>query len=290
MDEVTLTPSRIQPRFVPWLWLSLEGVDPEEVMARTGVENDVVPPPELIERHSGFVPSSWTLSTQGRVRSKKLIDHVDWIVERLSDKLNAFKEIANGARSAQIRAHGPPHKWDYDTSTLDTIRDRLGVDVVFEVVLMRDTVNADDLTYRPARAEDAASIAMLLGELGYPARAEAVPGRLSQLAEYPNTLALVAADGGEVVGVVTAHVFPALHAAEPVAWLTSMVVSGEHRSRGIGSELIERAEQWALEKGAPKISLTSALHREHAHAFYEVKQGYEKTGLRFSKALKPDRG
>jgi GNAT superfamily N-acetyltransferase len=154
---------------------------------------------------------------------------------------------------------------------------------------MRDTVNADDLTYRPARAEDAAGIGMLLGELGYPAAAQAVPGRLSRLAQYPNTLALVAVDGSEVVGVVTAHVFPALHAAEPVAWLTSMVVSGEHRSRGIGSELIERAEQWALEKGALKISLTSALHREDAHAFYEVKQGYEKTGLRFSKVLKPGR-
>jgi predicted N-acetyltransferase YhbS len=116
-----------------------------------------------------------------------------------------------------------------------------------------------------------------------------VPDRLSALSNYPNTLALVAADGDEVVGIVTAHVFPALHAAEPVAWLTSMVVSDKQRSRGIGSELIERAEQWAMEKGALKISLTSALHREGAHAFYELKQGYEKTGLRFSKILGEER-
>jgi GNAT superfamily N-acetyltransferase len=64
-----------------------------------------------------------------------------------------------------------------------------------------------------------------------------------------------------------------------------MVVAHRERSRGIGSELIERAERWAMERGAAKISLTSALHRQHAHAFYEVKQRYDKTGLRFSKIL-----
>jgi GNAT superfamily N-acetyltransferase len=150
---------------------------------------------------------------------------------------------------------------------------------------LTDAVPAGDLAYRPARADDSDAIAVLLGQLGYPASASEIPARLAALADYPNALTLVAADRGEVVGIVTAHVFPSLHVAEPVAWITSMVVSEEHRSRGIGSELIERAERWAVEKGAVKVALTSALHREDAHAFYEKKQRYEKTGLRFSKGL-----
>ena len=144
---------------------------------------------------------------------------------------------------------------------------------------------AGDLVYRPARVEDSDAIAGLLGQLGYPALADDIPARLAALADYPNALTLAAADREEVIGLVTAHVFPSLHVAEPVAWITSMVVSEKHRMRGIGSELIERAEQWALEKGAVKVSLTSALHREDAHSFYEKKRHYQKTGLRFSKVL-----
>ena len=146
-----------------------------------------------------------------------------------------------------------------------------------------------DLTYREATADDAAGIAILLGELGYPAEAEEIPGRLAALAGQRATIVMVAVHAEAVVGVITAMVFPALHSPEPVAWITSMVVSSEHRSHGIGSALVERIEKWALGHGAARVSLTSALRRENAHAFYVTKQGYEKTGLRFSKVLEPDR-
>ena len=289
MAPVMLTPTRIQPRFEPRVSLSLEGVDPERVSEQLGIPSDLVLPPSVIERleSEGTQLTSWALDTHDHVRTNRLADHVAWITARLAGKMEAFRKIAEVASSAELRLNGPDRKWELDKATIDRVNHELGVRVVFVISHFHkaSVVAADDLSYRPARAGDSDAIAGLLDELGYPALASEVPARLAELAKYPNTLALVAADGAEVVGIVTAQVFPSLHASEPVAWITSMVVSSQHRGRGIGSELVERAERWALEKGAVKVSLTSALHREEAHAFYQKKQLYEKTGLRFSKLL-----
>jgi ribosomal protein S18 acetylase RimI-like enzyme len=56
------------------------------------------------------------------------------------------------------------------------------------------------------------------------------------------------------------------------------------RGQGVGSALVARAEAWAAEHGALRISLTSALHRESAHAFYKARD-YEHTGVRLTKVF-----
>lgn len=285
---VRVTLSRIQPRFEPRAWLSLEGVDPKRVSEELGIESDLEVPPEILERleEDGGV-RAWQIKTHNHVHTNRLADHIDWLFQRLAGKEERFQEIASTAQDAAFRVHGPDNKWQLDLDAMRSVRERLGVNVVFEMTILHaDVVHADDLTYREARASDASGIAVLLGELGYPANAREIPARLTALSKYPNVLTLVASDRGDIVGVVTAHVFPSLHAAEPVAWITSMVVSSNHQHLGIGSELVERAERWALERGAVRVSLTSALHREDAHAFYEKKQRYERTGLRFSKVLR----
>jgi GNAT superfamily N-acetyltransferase len=138
---------------------------------------------------------------------------------------------------------------------------------------------------RPAVAGDAAAIARLLGQLGYPTDADEIPARLEQIHARPGTTVVVAEDsGGEVVGAVTVHLFQALHTSGPTAWLTAVVVEEKARGRGIGTALVEYAEQWARRHGASRISLTSALHRTAAHEFYKSRQ-YEHTGLRLSKIL-----
>lgn len=145
-------------------------------------------------------------------------------------------------------------------------------------------MSSDSVTFRAAEAGDAELLAPLLTQLGYPADAHEVPGRLEALAQFPMAVALVAIIGKKVIGLITVHVFPSLHVSQPVAWITSLVVDSEHRGQGIGSALVGEGERWARENRAKRISVSSALHREETHRFYEVRD-YLRTGLRFTKTL-----
>ena len=144
----------------------------------------------------------------------------------------------------------------------------------------------DSFTIRQATPQDAPALGRLLTQLGYPTEALEVPDRLEKLYARPGTVALVAVTGGEAVGCVTVHLFSALHTNEPVAWLTAVVVDENVRGHGIGSALIKRAEEWAKERGATRVSLTSALRRKEAHEFYKARD-YEHTGVRLTKVFQP---
>jgi len=137
---------------------------------------------------------------------------------------------------------------------------------------------------RSARADDAPALSRLLGQLGYPSEVAEIPDRLDKMHARPGTTALVAEDHGRVVGCVTVHLFAALHTSEPNAWLTALVVDETVRGKGVGSALVKRAEDWAVEHGAQRIALTSALRRKEAHEFYKTR-AYEHTGVRLVKNL-----
>jgi GNAT superfamily N-acetyltransferase len=121
-------------------------------------------------------------------------------------------------------------------------------------------------------------------QLGYPCSASEMPARITKLSSSPDVLVIVAEHEGKVVGVVTGHVLHAIHKSEPVALLTALVVHENARGLGIGKLLVIHVEQWARSRGAPAISLTSALRRAEAHEFYK-QLGYDHTGLRLAKSL-----
>jgi GNAT superfamily N-acetyltransferase len=137
---------------------------------------------------------------------------------------------------------------------------------------------------RPARPADAATIALLLGQLGYPATGGEVAVRLQQLDAHGHAVTYVADRDGQVLGVVTGHVYPSIHATSIAAWLTTLVVSDQDRATGVGRALTEAIEKWARERGAERLSVTSGNQRHAAHAFYEH-LGYERTGQRLTKKL-----
>lgn len=144
--------------------------------------------------------------------------------------------------------------------------------------------NANAITIRAAHPDDAPVLSPLLAQLGYPATPEQIAPRLSALEDFPRALALVAVAGEGVVGLITAHLIPTIHGAQPLALLTTLVVAESHRGRGIGSRLVHRVERWAAESGAVRVSVTSGLQREDTHRFYEHRN-YSRTGLRFTKAV-----
>ena len=144
----------------------------------------------------------------------------------------------------------------------------------------------DSITIREARPDDAPALAELLTQLGYPTDAAHIPERLENVHARPGTTVLVAEHLGRVVGVVTVHLFAAMHSDDPAAWLTALVVDASARGKGVGSALVARAEQWAIEHGAHNLALTSALRRKEAHEFYK-RRDYEHTGVRLVKNLAP---
>lgn len=149
-------------------------------------------------------------------------------------------------------------------------------------VLPTTTPMPDSLEIRPATAGDAAALAVLLGELGYPADAAQTAARLARLAQDPRTATFVAVRGTNVAGLATVHAHDALNRDEPAVQLTLLVVAATARGSGAGRTLVAAAEAWAERQGAQRLVVTTAVHRAGAHAFYE-RLGYTQTGKRYTR-------
>jgi GNAT superfamily N-acetyltransferase len=149
----------------------------------------------------------------------------------------------------------------------------------------RPEVAATDINVRQPTSADAPALSGLLGELGYPAPPAELAQRLTALVQS-GAVVYVAEVNGSVVGVITGHALHTINSTPRIAQLTALVVRESARGRGVGRRLVKEIEHWAITRGAAKISLTSALHRADAHAFYEG-LGYTRSGVRLTKELRP---
>ena len=148
--------------------------------------------------------------------------------------------------------------------------------------------NRDDVAIRPAGAGDAADLARLSAQLGYPADAAAIAARLALVR---------ASHAGEIFAAVDAHasivgwthVAPRVNLEEePFAELAGLIVGEGVRGRGVGALLLRAAENWAREHGYAKLRVRSNVLRERAHRFY-LREGYveRKRQAVFDKPLAP---
>lgn len=137
---------------------------------------------------------------------------------------------------------------------------------------------------RDATAGDAEALANLVTQLGYPAEARALPGRLDRLASNPGAVALLAVRGDSIVGLATMHVISPINRERDVAWLTTLVVDEAARGTGIGRALVDAVEDRARAAGCERLSVTTHENRPDAHVFY-ARIGFEYTGRRFGKTL-----
>ena len=91
-------------------------------------------------------------------------------------------------------------------------------------------------------------------------------------AENSGRIFLAEADGA-VVGFVCvlANVLPSPDdGIEPYAYISDLVVRATHRARGIGRELMMRAESFAREFGAKQLKVGVLVRNEATHAFYRA--------------------
>jgi ribosomal protein S18 acetylase RimI-like enzyme len=149
----------------------------------------------------------------------------------------------------------------------------------------RGAAPASSVRIREATADDAASIAALLGELDYPTSPDQAAARIERIAEDPSTWLIVAEADSELAGLGALHVQNLVERDEPGCQVAGLVVGRRFRRRGIGELLMQALEDEARRRGGKVMVLNTAHRRTDAHAFYEA-LGYEHTGRRYAKELR----
>jgi ribosomal protein S18 acetylase RimI-like enzyme len=142
------------------------------------------------------------------------------------------------------------------------------------------------LTLREATADDLPAVLALYAQPGMNDsgvididQAKAI---FAQFARYPSYRLWVACGAqGEVIGSYALMVMHNLaHMGTPAAVVEDVVVHPQHRSQGIGRQMMEHARTLAREAGCYKLALSSNQQRTRAHAFYES-LGFERHGISF---------
>ncbi len=139
---------------------------------------------------------------------------------------------------------------------------------------------------RDAHAGDAAALAVLLAELGYPDDVERVAARVEEFDRDSPSLILVAEDEDAIVGLASATLIPLLHEDGRWCRLSALVVADRVRRSGVGRTLVAALEERARASGCHYLEVTTGERpdREAAHAFY-VALGLEQVSKRYLKRL-----
>lgn len=125
------------------------------------------------------------------------------------------------------------------------------------------------LAIRKAHPTDAARLAELSNELGYPVQIEVMARRIERLALRRDHVVLVAEWRDEgICGWVHAAEHDILESGR-CCEILGLVVAADRRSAGIGRSLVDSVEKWAAERGLKQVSVRSNVARTESHPFYE---------------------
>jgi len=141
-----------------------------------------------------------------------------------------------------------------------------------------------DPTIRDATLADAAALASLMGELGYPTSEVEMKQRFETILADSGFKTFVAVVGDQVCGTIGTLTQPSYEHNDWSGRIVALVVSKTMRRRGIARQLILEAEKDLARRNVRRITLTTRVTRLDAHKFYE-QLGYERTGYRYAKSL-----
>ena len=125
-----------------------------------------------------------------------------------------------------------------------------------------------EIAIRDASVTDAASLARLATQLGYPTTEEEAGQRAAAVLGQSRHRVLVAEHDGQVVGWI--HVAPSITLeSDPSAEIAGLVVDEGFRGQRIGARLVAEAEAWAAGEGYGLMRVRSNVKRNRARRFYE---------------------
>lgn len=125
---------------------------------------------------------------------------------------------------------------------------------------------------RHVSVKDAAQVAALSTELGYPSTVRETISSIQAIDKSICDVAYVAVNGETVLGWI--HVLYTIRLESgPFCEIGGLVVARNAHGRGIGRLLVEKAKKWSAERNIDKLRVRSNVVREGAHAFY-TKTGF----------------
>lgn len=139
---------------------------------------------------------------------------------------------------------------------------------------------------RNGREQDCSEIARLASQLGYPVSGETMRTRLQSLLASPGNVVLVAeSEDGGLVGWIHGVLSQFLESDRRVE-IGGLAADERYHRRGVGRDLVERVEAWAVEHGVMQALVRCQTRRAEAHTFYGS-LGYTqaKTQIVFWKSL-----
>lgn len=141
----------------------------------------------------------------------------------------------------------------------------------------------EGIVIRPAGADDIPAMVRLLAQLfaieaDFIIAPEVQARGLAMLLERADVAALVATEGGAVVGMTTVQLTISTARGGYSAGVEDVVVDEAHRGRGVGRLLLDAAEGWARARGALRLALLADETNAPALDFYD-RLGFTRTRL-----------
>jgi GNAT superfamily N-acetyltransferase len=139
---------------------------------------------------------------------------------------------------------------------------------------------------RRAVESDAAELARLTSQLGYPVSEAAIRGRMARMMRTAeDCLLVVEASGGELAGWIHGFLHQLLESDYRVE-IGGLIVDERWRRSGHGRQLVRALADWAVERGAAELSVRCREERAVSHRFYEgLSFRYFKTQRVFRKRI-----
>lgn len=115
---------------------------------------------------------------------------------------------------------------------------------------------------------DSKEVRLLSAQLGYPFSLDQIEKNIHAVLINNDHNAFVAMINNQVVGWIGVSHSLQIE-VEAYTEIHGLVIDENFRNAGIGKKLIERAKEWAREKGNTKLQLHCNVIRTETHKFYE---------------------
>lgn len=142
------------------------------------------------------------------------------------------------------------------------------------------------MNIRSMKIEDVFQIEQLMNQLGYPSSVTQLQNRFQKIMDLHDYQTLVAEIDSTIVGLIGMAKQFAYEFDGPYVRVMALVVHEDYRGMKIGHNLMQAAENWAVENECVAVTLNSGNRPERigAHQFYE-RLGYVGKSTGFSKIL-----
>lgn len=135
---------------------------------------------------------------------------------------------------------------------------------------------------RMAKESDTSSLCDLFLQLGYKTHHEKIKTMLRE--ENKERCIVIAEIEKKVCGVIVINFIHPIHEEGKWCVISALIIDEYHRGKGIGHQLLAKAERIAINAGCTQIELASNERRIQAHKFYQ-NNGYSEVRKRFLKLI-----